>query len=146
MVLNQHFNTCWTLFFCLLLGKNVTIINYQMLCFYHKFVYVGQGIDGQQSTSSTPLVYVYTRGFTQIWRDTGSNAASDVSIWKPTSDQGINNNIQNLLLFLIFKIDCRLGFFALGDYIQSDYKYPSKNVLMVMDKNDGLVVPPDSFT
>ena len=46
----------------------------------------------------------------------------------------------------MFKTDWRLGFFALGDYIQSDYKYPSNNVMMVMDKNDGLVVPPDSFT
>ena len=44
--------------------------------------------------------------------------------------------------FLSFCTD----FFALGDVIQSGYDYPTKNVIMVMDRGDKLVAPPVSFT
>ena len=39
-----------------------------------------------------------------------------------------------------------IGFYPLGDILEKSYVYPTKKVMMVLDKGDELVSPPISFT
>lgn len=45
----------------------------------------------------------------------------------------------------IKQINSLTGFFPLGDIVNNNYNYPTKKVMMVLDKKDGLVAPPASF-
>ncbi|XP_069489682.1 uncharacterized protein [Ambystoma mexicanum] len=71
------------------------------------------------------LVYTYTNDFSPVWKDEGSGAKDDVSIWKP--------------------VPFAAGYYLLGDTAVPNYSPPPNAAVIVKDVGNGLLSPPQSF-
>ncbi|XP_069489679.1 uncharacterized protein [Ambystoma mexicanum] len=71
------------------------------------------------------LIYAYTKDFSPVWKDAGSGAKEDVSIWKP--------------------IPFAAGYYLLGDTAVPNYSPPPNAAVIVKDIGNGLLSPPQSF-